>query len=32
VIPAHLGYGDQGAGVSSRRETLIFVVDLIELR
>jgi len=33
VIPAHLGYGDQGAGgVIAPGETLIFVVDLIELR
>lgn len=33
VIPAHLGYGDQGAGgVIAPGETLIFVVDLLELR
>jgi peptidylprolyl isomerase len=33
VIPSHLGYGDQGAGgVIAPGETLIFVVDLIELR
>ena len=33
VIPAHLGYGEQGAGgVIAPGETLIFVVDLIELR
>jgi peptidylprolyl isomerase len=33
VIPPHLGYGDQGAGgVIAPGETLIFVVDLIELR
>jgi peptidylprolyl isomerase len=33
VIPAHLGYGDRGAGgVIAPGETLIFVVDLIELR
>ena len=33
VIPAHLGYGNQGAGgVIAPGETLIFVVDLIELR
>jgi peptidylprolyl isomerase len=33
VVPAHLGYGDQGAGgVIAPGETLIFVVDLIELR
>jgi peptidylprolyl isomerase len=33
VIPAHLGYGDQGAGgVIAPGETLIFVVDLVELR
>ncbi|MEU5694482.1 FKBP-type peptidyl-prolyl cis-trans isomerase [Actinosynnema sp. NPDC020468] len=30
VIPAHLGYGDRGAGgVIKPGETLIFVVDLI---
>ncbi|HEY5263024.1 MAG TPA: FKBP-type peptidyl-prolyl cis-trans isomerase [Acidimicrobiales bacterium] len=33
VIPAHLGYGNQGAGgVIAPGETLIFVVDLVELR
>jgi len=33
VIPAHLGYGDQGAGgVIKPGETLIFVVDLLALR
>jgi peptidylprolyl isomerase len=33
VIPAHLGYGDRGAGgVIAPGETLIFVVDLLELR
>ncbi|MGA2433051.1 MAG: FKBP-type peptidyl-prolyl cis-trans isomerase, partial [Acidimicrobiales bacterium] len=33
VIPAHLGYGEQGAGgVIAPGETLIFVVDLVELR
>jgi peptidylprolyl isomerase len=33
VIPAQLGYGDQGAGgVIAPGETLIFVVDLLELR
>lgn len=33
VIPAHLGYGSQGAGgVIAPGETLIFVVDLVELR
>ncbi|HVA52685.1 MAG TPA: FKBP-type peptidyl-prolyl cis-trans isomerase [Acidimicrobiales bacterium] len=32
VIPAHLGYGDAGAGgVIAPGETLIFVVDLVEL-
>ncbi len=32
VIPAHLGYGDRGAGgVIAPGETLIFVVDLIAL-
>ncbi len=32
VIPAHLGYGDRGAGgVIAPGETLIFVVDLLEL-
>jgi peptidylprolyl isomerase len=30
VIPAHLGYGDRGAGgVIAPGETLIFVVDLV---
>ncbi|MCW2759474.1 MAG: binding protein peptidyl-prolyl cis-trans isomerase [Nocardioidaceae bacterium] len=33
VIPAHLGYGDRGAGgVIKPGETLIFVVDLLEVR
>ncbi|HUX04912.1 MAG TPA: FKBP-type peptidyl-prolyl cis-trans isomerase [Acidimicrobiales bacterium] len=33
VIPAHLGYGDRGAGgVIAPGETLIFVVDLLEAR
>jgi len=33
VIPAHLAYGNQGAGgVIAPGETLIFVVDLVELR
>ena len=33
VIPSHLGYGASGAGgVIAPHETLIFVVDLIELR
>ena len=33
VIPAHLGYGERGAGgVIAPGETLIFVVDLVELR
>lgn len=33
VIPAHLGYGEQGAGGAiAPGETLIFVVDLIDLR
>jgi peptidylprolyl isomerase len=33
VIPAHLGYGSSGAGgVIAPGETLIFVVDLLELR
>ena len=33
VIPAQLGYGDRGAGgVIAPGETLIFVVDLLELR
>ena len=32
VVPAHLGYGDRGAGgVIAPGETLIFVVDLLEL-
>jgi len=32
VIPAHLGYGDRGAGgVIAPGETLIFVVDLLGL-
>jgi peptidylprolyl isomerase len=33
VIPPHLGYGDRGAGgVIKPGETLIFVVDLIDVR
>lgn len=33
VIPAHLGYGNQGAGgVIAPGETLIFVIDLVALR
>ena len=33
VIPPHLGYGDRGAGgVIQPGETLIFVVDLIDVR
>ena len=33
TIPPHLGYGDQGAGgVIRGGETLIFVVDLLEVR
>jgi peptidylprolyl isomerase len=33
VIPAHLGYGDAGAGgVIAPGETLIFVVDLVDVR
>ena len=33
VIPAHLGYGDRGAGgVIAPGETLIFVVDLVDVR
>ncbi len=32
TIPSHLGYGDQGAGgVIKGGETLIFVVDLLEV-
>ena len=32
VIPAHLGYGDRGAGgVIAPGETLIFVVDLLNV-
>ena len=33
VIPPHLGYGDRGAGGAiAPGETLIFVVDLVEVR
>lgn len=33
VIPAHLGYGDRGAGGAiAPGETLIFVVDLLAVR
>jgi peptidylprolyl isomerase len=33
VIPAHLGYGDRGAGgVIAPGETLIFIVDLLDVR
>jgi peptidylprolyl isomerase len=33
IIPPHLGYGDRGArGAIKGGETLIFVVDLLELR
>ena len=33
VIPPHLGYGDRGAGgVIAPGETLIFVVDLVQVR
>jgi len=33
VIPPHLGYGDRGAGSAiAPGETLIFVVDLVEVR
>jgi peptidylprolyl isomerase len=33
VIPPHLGYGERGAGgVIGPGETLIFVVDLLEVR
>jgi peptidylprolyl isomerase len=33
IIPPHLGYGDRGAGAAiAGGETLIFVVDLLELR
>ncbi len=33
VIPPHLGYGDRGAGgVINPGETLIFVVDLLDVR
>ncbi|TIC88816.1 FKBP-type peptidyl-prolyl cis-trans isomerase [Nocardioides sp. GY 10113] len=33
IIPPHLGYGDRGAGgVIKPGETLIFVVDLLEVR
>ena len=33
VIPPHLGYGNQGAGgVIKPGETLIFVVDLLDVR
>jgi peptidylprolyl isomerase len=32
TIPAHLGYGDQGAGgVIKGGETLVFVVDLLNV-
>jgi peptidylprolyl isomerase len=33
IIPPHLGYGDRGAGGAIKGgETLIFVVDLLDLR
>lgn len=33
VIPAHLGYGERGAGgVIKPGETLVFVVDLLDVR
>ncbi len=33
TIPPHLGYGDRGAGAAiAPGETLIFVVDLVEVR
>jgi peptidylprolyl isomerase len=33
IIPPHLGYGDRGAGGAIKGgETLIFVVDLVDLR
>jgi len=33
IIPPHLGYGDRGAGGAIKPgETLIFVVDLLDLR
>ena len=33
TIPAHLAYGDRGAGASIKPgETLIFVVDLVDVR
>jgi len=33
VVPPHLGYGDRGAGgVIKPGETLIFVVDLVDVR
>ncbi|GAC1362417.1 MAG: hypothetical protein NVSMB32_02740 [Actinomycetota bacterium] len=33
VIPAHLGYGDRGAGAAiAPGETLVFVVDLLGVR
>jgi peptidylprolyl isomerase len=34
VIPPHLGYGNRGAGGGAIKpgETLIFVVDLVDVR
>lgn len=33
VVPAHLAYGDQGAGgVIAPGESLIFIVDLLDVR